>query len=174
MRKLTTILLAILLVFHLTVPALAVTIDQEVSGTNIVAGSDVTVTLTLDEALTGLGSFEYTLHYNKELFSLKSYESSVDVTDKPAKGEVMLSLVYDFSGDSGLTIAEGTFAVLVFTAKQDMSAAQGATFKLECVDVTDLDFDSVEVSQTNAEILDELLTKWKETGYTFSSVEELF
>lgn len=29
-------------------------------------------------------------------------------------------------------------------------------------------------SQTNAEILDELLTKWKDMGYSFASVEELF
>ena len=29
-------------------------------------------------------------------------------------------------------------------------------------------------SATNAEILDELLTKWKEMGYTFGTVEELF
>jgi peptidoglycan-N-acetylmuramic acid deacetylase len=29
-------------------------------------------------------------------------------------------------------------------------------------------------SATNAEILDELLTKWKEMGYTFGNVEELF
>ena len=29
-------------------------------------------------------------------------------------------------------------------------------------------------SKTNAEILDELLTKWKAQGYTFASVEELF
>ena len=29
-------------------------------------------------------------------------------------------------------------------------------------------------SQTNAQILDELLSKWKEMGYTFASVEELF
>jgi len=29
-------------------------------------------------------------------------------------------------------------------------------------------------SKTNAEILDELLTKWKEEGYTFGMVEELF
>ena len=29
-------------------------------------------------------------------------------------------------------------------------------------------------SQTNAEILDELLTKWKEMGYHFGSIEELF
>ena len=29
-------------------------------------------------------------------------------------------------------------------------------------------------SQTNAEILDELLTKWKDMGYTFGTVEELF
>ena len=29
-------------------------------------------------------------------------------------------------------------------------------------------------SQTNAEILDELLTKWKEMGYRFGKIEELF
>ena len=29
-------------------------------------------------------------------------------------------------------------------------------------------------SQTNAEILDELLTKWKEMGFRFASIEELF
>ena len=29
-------------------------------------------------------------------------------------------------------------------------------------------------SKTNAEILDELLTKWKEMGYSFSSIDELF
>jgi peptidoglycan-N-acetylmuramic acid deacetylase len=29
-------------------------------------------------------------------------------------------------------------------------------------------------STTNAEILDELLTKWKDMGYTFTTVETLF
>ena len=29
-------------------------------------------------------------------------------------------------------------------------------------------------SKTNAEILDELLTKWEEEGYRFATVEELF
>jgi peptidoglycan-N-acetylmuramic acid deacetylase len=29
-------------------------------------------------------------------------------------------------------------------------------------------------SQTNAEILDELLTKWKDQGYHFESIEKLF
>ena len=29
-------------------------------------------------------------------------------------------------------------------------------------------------SQTNAEILDELLTKWEAQGYRFGTVEELF
>ena len=29
-------------------------------------------------------------------------------------------------------------------------------------------------SRTNADILDELLTKWKEMGYSFASVDELF
>ena len=29
-------------------------------------------------------------------------------------------------------------------------------------------------SATNAQILDELLTRWKEEGYRFSTVEELF
>ena len=29
-------------------------------------------------------------------------------------------------------------------------------------------------SATNAEILDELLTKWEEAGYRFASIEELF
>ena len=29
-------------------------------------------------------------------------------------------------------------------------------------------------SKTNAEILDELLTKWKEEGYRFGTMEELF
>ena len=29
-------------------------------------------------------------------------------------------------------------------------------------------------SKTNAEILDELLTKWEEMGYTFGTLEDLF
>ena len=29
-------------------------------------------------------------------------------------------------------------------------------------------------SQTNADILDELLTKWKDLGYRFGTLEELF
>jgi len=29
-------------------------------------------------------------------------------------------------------------------------------------------------SKTNAEILEELITKWKEEGYTFGTLEELF
>ena len=29
-------------------------------------------------------------------------------------------------------------------------------------------------SQTNAQILDELLTRWKEMGYAFQSIDQLF
>lgn len=166
MRKFVTFLLAMLLICNMAVPALAATIHQEVSGTQITAGSDVTVTLTLDEALTGLGSFEYTLHYNQELFALKSFESSVDVTDKPAKGEVMLSMVYDYSGDDGLTIDAGVIATLVFTAKQDMTDKQEASFKLECVDISDTGFGSVEVEETGAEIQVEVTPAAAPEGYS--------
>lgn len=166
MRKFVTFLLAMLLICNMAVPALAATIHQEVSGTQITAGSDVTVTLTLDEALTGLGSFEYTLRYNQELFALKSFESSVDVTDKPAKGEVMLSMVYDYSGDDGLTIDAGVIATLVFTAKQDMTDKQEASFKLECVDISDTGFGSVEVEETGAEIQVEVTPAAAPEGYS--------
>lgn len=166
MRKFVTFLLAMLLICNMAVPALAATIHQEVSGTQITAGSDVTVTLTLDEALTGLGSFEYTLRYNQELFALKSFESSVDVTDKPAKGEVMLSMVYDYSGDDGLTIDAGVIATLVFTAKQDMTDKQEASFKLECVDISDTGFESVEVEESGAEIQVEVTPAAAPEGYS--------
>lgn len=166
MRKLTSFLLAMLLLLNLAVPALAATISQEVSTASITAGSDVTVTLNLDEALTGIGSFEYTLHYNEALFALKTYESTVDVTDKPAKGEVMLSAVYDYSGDSGLTIAAGNLATLVFTATQDVTEGQRASFYLECVDISDTGFGSVEVEETGADIQVEVTPVPAPTGYS--------
>lgn len=131
MRRILSLLLSVVLVFTLAVPAMAATVKQETTSTAIKAGEEVTVTVTLDEDVTDIVMYQYSLYYNKDLFTMTGSTGSA-VVSNPLSDEdgdyFMISFVDTTS--EGVTISAGTLAALTFQAKADMTEEQAAGFLL--------------------------------------------
>lgn len=148
MRKIISFLLSITLLLGLAMPAMAATVKQEIvdSLTEVTAGDTVQIDVTLDEAVTGIATFEYRLYYNPELFELTSKSGTVDVTNNanyldPSKPYIAITKCWD--GENTFDIAAGVIASVVFKAKEDVSSAQEAGFELLIEAVDDPDFNSL-------------------------------
>lgn len=148
MRKIISFLLSITLLLGLAMPAMAATVKQEIvdSLTEVTAGDTVQIDVTLDEAVTGIATFEYRLYYNPELFELASKSGTVDVTNNanyldPSKPYIAITKCWD--GENTFDIAAGVIASVVFKAKEDVSSAQEAGFELLIEAVDDPDFNSL-------------------------------
>lgn len=148
MRKIISFLLSITLLFGLAMPAMAATVKQEIvdSLTEVTAGDTVQIDVTLDEAVTGIATFEYRLYYNPELFELTSKSGTVDVTNNanyldPSKPYIAITKCWD--GENTFDIAAGVIASVVFKAKEDVSSAQETGFELLIEAVDDPDFNSL-------------------------------
>jgi len=63
MKKITALFLAMLMMLNMAITTLAATVTPELSATEVKAGEDVTVTITLDEAMRDILSFEYYLYF---------------------------------------------------------------------------------------------------------------
>lgn len=148
MRKIISFLLSITLLLGLAMPAMAATVKQEIvdSLTEVTAGDTVQIDVTLDEAVTGIATFEYRLYYNPELFELASKSGTVDVTNNanyldPSKPYIAITKCWD--GENTFDIAAGVIASVVFKAKEDVSSVQEAGFELLIEAVDDPDFNSL-------------------------------
>ena len=131
MRKIISLMLSLILVISLAVPALAATVKQEASSTAIQAGEEVKVTVSLDEDVADIVMYQYSLYYNKDLFTMTGSTGSA-VVSNPLSDEdgdyFMISFVDTTS--EGVTISAGTLAELTFRAKEDMTQEQAASFVL--------------------------------------------
>ena len=137
MRKITAFLLAVAMVFSLAATAFAATVTPELSATTVASGGDVTVTLKLDEKLTGIGNFEYRLYFDPNLFVLKSSENGVANEDTKITKKAKTDAIGTYYGISfvdadseGQDVNAGVIYTLVFTALQDLTEEQTAAFKL--------------------------------------------
>ena len=81
MRKLISLLLTVALIFALAVPAMAATVKQEANTAAIKAGEEVTVTVTLDEDVADIVMYQYSLYYNKDLFTMTGSTGSAVVSN---------------------------------------------------------------------------------------------
>ena len=70
MKKLLTFVLSIALVLCMVTTAFAAQVTQTVDKTTVYAGEDVTVTLTLDEKLSNVVSFQFDLYFDSDLLLL--------------------------------------------------------------------------------------------------------
>lgn len=177
MRKLLSLLLAVVMVFSLAAAAFAATVTPSVSVAQIHAGDDVTVTLSLDETISGVASFEYYLYFNANLFTLKESQKGTAhekmsignlATTKDGKQHYYsISVIDTEASDEGLTITAGTIYTLTFTAKQDLGANQTADFRLESQGVYTPSFTeiSVPVSKETVQVTVEPAAP-AEPGYT--------
>lgn len=135
MKKLISLLLAVIMVCSTLVTAFAMTATPTASPLEVEAGKDVTVNVTVDEAYTGLMALEARLYYDTELFTVKSSSSAnKDVvvradtlTDKDnGKGYIQIGLTSMTM--TGAVSAGETIATVVFTAKEDVSENTKAKF----------------------------------------------
>lgn len=131
MRKLISLLLTAALIFSLAAPAMAVTVKQETNAAAIKAGEEVTVTVTLDEDVADIIMYQYSLYYNKSLFTMTGSTGSAVVSNplSDADGDYYMISFVDTTSE-GVTISAGTLAALTFQAKADMTEEQAASFLL--------------------------------------------
>ena len=125
MKRTTAFLLALTLMLSLALPALAVeapALTLTADKTSLAPGQAVSVTLTLDQALSGLNNYQFNVRYDAARFVLtgSTVEAAPTVVSSPRKDERTGTDCITVSGLSteGLAVdlAAGTVAVLTFTA----------------------------------------------------------
>lgn len=146
MRKITSFILALLMVLSLTTQAFAATVSMEADKQAISAGEQIVVKVNQNSALTGVIAIEYRLYYNPELFELKGSELAANfdlgITGTDAKGTYQVINYLDKT-TAGVEIAAGTVATLTFLAKEGVSQEQGADFELVNTGVMDASGDMI-------------------------------
>ena len=181
MKKLTALLLVAVMVFGMTTNAFAATVTPEVSSASVVKGGDVTVTLNLNEAMTGITNFEYRLYFDPALFELKSSEngeanSATKITSKAktdTKGTYYGISLVD-SASEGLDIQAGVIYTLVFTALEDLAEDQTSAFTLVRRSMMDATFnDPGDGTVENGEVSITVTTKPAVEGYTVFMPEDI-
>lgn len=102
----------------------------------IKAGEKVTVTVSLNEKIDNVVTYAYKLYFDADLFSLESSEkgtshslTTVSAVRTDKVGSYINISVAD-PNSTGVTINAGTVYTLVFTAKEDVTGNQTATFNL--------------------------------------------
>ena len=141
MKKILSLLLALILVGSMTVSAFAAEFQVGVSETVIEAGEEVTVTITLDETLvpvetTGFRNIQGQLIYDPEILTYVSHEMAeaykhYSSKDMPARKYFTFS--YTAFNEEGFTeIPAGTVVTIVFQATKEIEASHlAASLSLE-------------------------------------------
>lgn len=136
MKRITSLFLVLVMLFSLTAIAFAQGIIPTPDVTTVKKGEQVTVTMTMEETITGVTTAEFRLAYDENLFEF-NFDSSTPGECDIAKsggagGQVWNGYVkytYSYTRAAGGTLNAGAvLATLVFTAKADVTAEQTATF----------------------------------------------
>lgn len=136
MKRITSLFLVLVMLFSLTAIAFAQGIIPTPDVTTVKKGGQVTVTMTMEETITGVTTAEFRLAYDENLFEF-NFDSSTSGECDIAKsggagGQVWNGYVkYTYSNTraaGGTLNAGAVLATLVFTAKADVTAEQTATF----------------------------------------------
>lgn len=151
MKRVLSVLLAVCIIFSLSIGVFAATINISADKSKISAGDEVTVTLTAKEAMENYFSFEYRLYFDDTKFDLKVNDKGVSigrtntyVTVSSAKFTDSKGSYYKISALNPASVdfsyAAGEYlADLIFTAKSDITSTADAEFELTIVTSTRLD-----------------------------------
>lgn len=134
MKRITATALAILLVLNLCVSAFALTLSPVVDKNSVAAGEDVTVTLSLDEAISNVTSLKAKLYFDRDTFAFKSGTSEVSgvtvnqtVQTEKDSGKPYIAVNYiDMSGRG--SVPAGRYATVTFTASEAIKDVSNAAF----------------------------------------------
>lgn len=136
MKRITSLFLVLVMLFSLTAIAFAQGIIPTPDVTTVKKGEQVTVTMTMEETITGVTTAEFRLAYNEDLFEF-NFDSSTPGECNIAKsggagGQAWNGYVkytyFNMRNEGGTLDAGAVLATLVFTAKADVTAEQTATF----------------------------------------------
>lgn len=134
MKRITATALAILLALNLCVSAFALTLSPVVDKNSVAAGEDVTVTLSLDEAISDVISLKAKLYFDQDTFAFKSGTSEVSgvtvnqtVQTEKDSGKPYIAVNYiDMSGRG--SVPAGRYATVTFTASEAIKDVSKAAF----------------------------------------------
>lgn len=134
MKRITATALAILMVLNLCVSAFALTLSPVVDKNSVAAGEDVTVTLSLDEAISDVTSLKAKLYFDQDTFAFKSGTSEVSgvtvnktVQTEKNSGKPYIAVNYiDMSGAG--SVPAGSYATVTFTASEAIKDVSNAAF----------------------------------------------
>lgn len=134
MKRMTATALAILMVLNLCVSAFALTLSPVVDKNSVAAGEDVTVTLSLDEAISDVTSLKVKLYFDRDTFAFKSGTSKVSgvtvnktVQIEKDSGKPYITVNYiDMSGRG--SVPAGRYATVTFTASEAIKDVSNAAF----------------------------------------------
>ena len=141
MKRVLSVLLAVCIIFSLSIGVFAATMNASADKKEIKAGEDVTVSVTPEDAFENYTTFTYFLHYDDSLFELKQDANNRDVVTsaagitvsakfKDSKGSYYKISSMSTTGE-GLTFEAGKcLATLTFTAKSDIKTTADAKFEL--------------------------------------------
>lgn len=141
MKRVLSVLLAVCIIFSLSIGVFAATINISADKPEIKAGEDVIVTVTAADAMENYFAFEYRLYFDDTKFDLKVNEKGVSIgttntyvtvskkfTD--SKGSYhKISALNPTGGDFSYAAGE-YLANLIFTAKSDIASTADAKFEL--------------------------------------------
>mgnify|MGYP002524164348 CR=1 FL=1 len=144
MKRVLSVLLAVCIIFSLSIGVFAATINISADKSKIKAGDEVTVTLKAADAMDKYIAFEYWLYYDADLFDLKMEkdEEGEDVSVGDTNKYVTVSAKFTDSKGSyhkvsalnngrNFSIAAGALiADLIFVAKSDINTTAQAQFDL--------------------------------------------
>ena len=128
-------MLAVCILFSLSIGVFAATVTPTVVPAEIKAGEDVVVTLTLSDDIESVNSIGYNLYYNAELFTYKSKKLTGWAVTEEMTGEngTYRGVTFvDSTGDAP-TLEAGKLGTLTFTAKENITAESSANFTLEFI-----------------------------------------
>ena len=136
MKRIISLFLVLVMLFSLTAIAFAQGIIPTPDVTTVKKGEQVTVTMTMEEAITGVTTAEFRLAYDENLFEFNFDSSTPGECDIAKSGDVggqiwngYVKYTYANTRPAGGTLDAGAvLATLVFTAKADVTAEQTATF----------------------------------------------
>lgn len=134
MKRITATALAILLALNLCVSAFALTLSPVVDKNSVAAGEDVTVTLSLDEAISDVTSLKAKLYFDQDTFAFKSGTSEVSgvtvnqtvQTEKDSEKPYIAVNYIDMSGRG--SVPAGSYATVTFTASEAIKDVSNAAF----------------------------------------------
>lgn len=141
MKRVLSVLLAVCIIFSLSIGVFAATINISADKPEIKAGEDVIVTVTAADAMENYFAFEYSLYFDDTKFDLKVNDKGVSIgqtntyvtvskkfTD--SKGSYYkISALNPTGGDFSYAAGE-YLANLIFTAKSDITSTADAKFEL--------------------------------------------